>query len=227
MSELRVRHFGEGPLSKGSAFIYTLMAVEFLLLVALLPGLIPYLLLARDASNLPLFALCALPAGPALSAAVYALRQRRLDLTDLKPATAFWRGYRANFWSALQIWAPLLVWLTIIAVNLSYLTSAGVPAWWAALLVVIAFGATLWGINALVITSLFSFRARDVARLAVYYLGRTKTVTLGNVCVLIVAGGLAVLASEVILGLLGSVLALMLLQTCQPMIADIQKEFVA
>jgi uncharacterized membrane protein YesL len=227
MSELRVTRFGEGPLSKSMALLYTLMTIEFLLLVSLLPGLLPYLLLERDASNLPLFAICALPIGPAVSAALYALRHRRLDLTDLKPAAAFWRGYRANFLPVLQIWAPLLVWLTILAVNLTHLASAGVPTWWAALLVVVAVAAMLWGINALMITSLFSFRARDVARLALYYLGRTKGVTLGNLCLLIAAAGLTALASEVVLVLLGSVLALVLLRTNIPMITDVQREFTA
>ena len=54
---------------------------------------------------------------------------------------------------------------------------------------VIAVAATLWLVNALVITSLFAFRTVDVARLAAYFLGRTPLVTLGNAGVLI-AGAL-------------------------------------
>jgi hypothetical protein len=224
-SELRVRRFGEGPLSRASAIIYTLLVVEFLLLLTMLPGLVPLMLLERDVSNLPLAALFLLPAGPALSAALYALHHRRLDLTDLAPAKAFFRGYKSNFWGVLKIWAPMLVWLTIIAVNLTHFRAAGIPTWWAVLLVVLAAGVTIWGVNALVITSLFSFRARDVARLAAYFLGRAKGVTLGNACLLVVAAGVTVLASEAVLALLGSVLALLLLRSCQPMIVVIEKEF--
>jgi uncharacterized membrane protein YesL len=226
-NELRVKRFGEGPLSRASAMIYTLLVVEVLVVVAILPGLVPLMLLDRDASNLPLAAICAIPVGPALSAALFALRHRRLDLTDLAPAKAFWRGYKANFAGALQIWVPLLVWLTILAVNLSHRAQAGISIWWAALMVVIAAVAALWGMNALVITSLFSFRARDIARLSLYYLGRTKGVMLGNLCLLIVAGGIMAVASEAVLALLGSVFALALLHTCQPMIADVRKEFTA
>ena len=51
---------------------------------------------------------CALPLGPALSAALYALHHRRPDLTDLRPARAFWRGYRINAVPALRLWVPLL-----------------------------------------------------------------------------------------------------------------------
>ncbi|GIH05950.1 hypothetical protein Rhe02_40170 [Rhizocola hellebori] len=225
MSELRVRRFGEGPLSRASAMIYTLLVVEIALLVTTLPGLLPLLLLERDASNLPLVAGCALPIGPALSGALYALHHRHLDLTDLAPAKAFWHGYKINFFGVLKIWALLLAWLTIVAVNLSHLAAAGIPGWWAVLLVVIAAGAALWGVNTLVIASLFSFRTRDIARLALYFLGRAKGVTLGNVCLLVVAAGITALTSEVVVVLLGSVLALLLLRSSHPMITEIQKEF--
>jgi uncharacterized membrane protein YesL len=226
-NELRVRRFGEGPLSRASAMIYTLLVVEFMIVLTMLPGLVPLMLLERDASNLPLAALFLLPVGPALSAALYSLRHRRLDLTDLAPAKAFIRGYKTNFWGVLKIWGPMLLWLTIIAVNLTHLRAAGIPTWWAVLLVVLAAAVTVWGLNALVISSLFSFRARDVARLAAYFLGRAKGVTLGNVCLLIVAIGVTVLASEAVLALLGSVLALLLLRSSQPMITSIEKEFTA
>lgn len=221
------QRFGTGPLSRAAALIYTLLIVELLFLLTSLPGLIPLVLLRRDASNLPLFALCAIPLGPALSAAIYALHRRSADLADLKPATAFWRGYRANLRGVLLIWIPLLVWLTIVAVNLANLSAAGVPVWWAGLLVGVMVGVTLWGINALVITSLFAFRARDVARLALHLLGAVPIVALGNAGVLALAAGVTAFSSEAVLALLGSVLALALLRTSGPLIGRVRKEFTA
>ena len=207
------RHFGEGPLARAAALIYTHLVVELLLLGTTLPGLLLLILLDRDASNIPLAAACALPLGPALSAALYALHHRRRELTDLRPAAAFWRGYRLNFRGALAIWVPWLAWLTIVGVNLAHFSAAGVPGWWAVLLVVVAVAATLVAADALVITSLFSFRAADVARLAASYVGSRPGVT--------------AVASEVVLALLGSVLAAMLLRSCRPMVAEIQREFTA
>ncbi|MFC7642223.1 hypothetical protein ACFQX6_15585 [Streptosporangium lutulentum] len=147
--------------------------VELLLLTAVVPGLVGLVLLDRDAANVPLAAACLLPAGPALSAALYALHHRRRDLTDLHPAAAFWRGYRANVRGVVKLWVPWLVWLAVIGSSLGNLAAAGVPGWWAVLSVLIALAATLWVANALVITSLFAFRARDVARLAAYFLTRS------------------------------------------------------
>ncbi|AWS43412.1 DUF624 domain-containing protein [Streptosporangium sp. 'caverna'] len=219
------RRFGEGPLSRASALVYTLLVVELLLLTATLPGLVGLVLLDRDAANVPLAALCLLPAGPALSAALYALHHRRLDLTDLHPAAAFWRGYRANAREVLKLWVPWLVWLAVIGSNLANFVASGVPGWWGVLSVIIALAATLWVANALVITSLFTFRARDAARLAAYFLTRSPRGSLGNAGLLVVAAGITLVATEVASALLASVLASMLLLNSRSMIAEVRDRF--
>ena len=223
----RAREFGQGPLAGAAALVYTLLVIELLLLLTTAPGLVLLILLDRDASNIPLAALFAVPFGPALSAALFAVHRRHSDLTDLKPAAAFWRGYRLNARGALAIWIPLLALLAIIGVNLSHGSAAGVPGWWRVLLVVIVAVATLWAANALVITSLFAFRARDIARLAVYFLVRTFGATLGSAGVLIVAGVITFFTSEAVLMLLGSLLAAALLMTSRPMIAMVHERFIA
>jgi hypothetical protein len=81
--------------------------------------------------------------------------------------------------------------------------------------------------NALVITSLFSFRAVDVARLAAYFLVRTVRATLGTAGLVAVAVGVIVLSSELVLALLASVFALALLQTSRPLIVETREVFTA
>jgi hypothetical protein len=218
--------FGTGPLSRAAALIYTLLVVDALIVLAALPGLVPLALLGRDASNLPLVALCLVPLGPALSAAVYAVRHRSADVTDLTPATAFRRGYRANLRGALAVWVPALLWLTVVVMSLANFTAAGVPGWWAVLLVLVGAGVALWATHALVIASLFAFRARDVARLAAHVLTRTPGVTVCHAALLVVAAGVA-LVSEVLLGLLASVFVLALVAVSGPMLARIRADFTA
>ena len=219
------RQFGDGPLSRAAALIYTLLVVEGLFLITTLPGLIVLVLLSQDVSNLPLAAACLLPLGPAASAALYTLRHQRPDLTDLRPAAVFWRGYRANVSSVSQVWAPMLLWLTVIAVNLAHLSAAAVPAWWAVPLVLVGAGVALCGINALVIASLFTFRTRDVLRLALHFLVRAPGATFGNVVLLAAAAGVTAVYSEVVPVLLAAVLLLALLRINAPMIDVIRKEF--
>ncbi|MEU1689825.1 YesL family protein [Micromonospora sp. NPDC005707] len=221
------RQFGDGPLSRAAALIYILLVVELLLLVTTAPGLVALALLDRDVSNLPLVAACAVPLGPALSAAFYTLHHQRLDLTDLRPARVFWRGYRTNLRDALLIWVPLLLWLTVIAVNLAHLSAAALPRWWAVPLVLVGAGAALVGLNALVITSLFAFRVRDVIRLARFFVLRTPVGTLGVAGLLAAAAALVLVTSEALLVALGAVLVLALLRGSDPMIAMIRNEFTA
>jgi hypothetical protein len=78
-----------------------------------------------------------------------------------------------------------------------------------------------------VITSLFAFRTRDVARLAVFLLVRRPMVALGNAGVLVMAAGAVLLGSEAVLALLGSLLALVLLATAGPAITLVREEFTA
>jgi hypothetical protein len=221
------RLFGEGPLARVTAPIYTFLITDLLLVLATLPALIPLVALDRDASNAPLAVACALPVGPALSAAFYALRRRGRDLTDLHPAATFWRGYRMNFGGVLRLWVPWLAGMALIAESLSHAGAASVPGWWRAVLVVVAVVATLWMVNALMITSLFAFRPVDVARLAAYFLGRTPLVTLGNLGVLIAAVLIVEASSEAVLALDAVLFAALLLHTCAPMVDQVEKDFTA
>ncbi len=219
--------FGTGPLARTSAIVYTLLVTEFWLLVTAGPGLAAVLLLGRDASNLPLVAACLAPAGPALSAALFALHHRGAELADLHPTAAFWRGYRLNALGALRVCVPWLAVLTMVAMILVHRRSSGVPGWWAALLVLLAVAACLWLSNAMVITSLFRFRAIDVARLAAYFLGRTPRVTLGNAGLLIAAAAVTAAATEGALFLLVPVFGLALLHNSRTLIAQVRQDFVA
>lgn len=221
------RQFGEGPLARVAATVYALLALELMLLVTTGPGLVGLVALDRDASNAPLAVACALPLGPALSAALYALRHHRGDLTDLRPVTTFWRGYRLNAGGVLRLWVPWLAGMALVAENLAHPRAAGVPHWWTALLVVIAVVATLWMANVLVITSLFAFRPVDVARLAVYFLGRTRSVTVADLCLLIVAVGVVLVASEAGLAAVAVLFAAALLYGAHPMVVQVTEDFTA
>lgn len=218
--------FGVGPLARAAALVYTLLVVEFGLLLTAAPGLVA-LLLRRDASNLPLAAACLIPAGPAMSAALYALHRRKLDLADLHPAAAFWRGYRLNARSSLGVFLPWLALLTMVAMTLTHRGASGIGGWWLVLLVVIAAAATVWLTIALVITSLFAFRVIDVARLAAYFLIRTPRVTLGNAGLLIAAGAVTAAATEAVPIVLASALGLLLLLNSAAMIAQVEADFTA
>ncbi|MFF4471406.1 hypothetical protein ACFYZ3_17795 [Streptomyces sp. NPDC001599] len=227
MSTARTADFGTGVLSRAAALIHTLLTVEALLLLASAPGLAALFLLAPDPANLPLAALCLLPLGPALSAAVYALHHRSADLTELHPARAYARGWRLGALPALKLWAPLLAWLTVIAFTLTHFAATGLPGWWAVLLALVGAGSLLWGAHALVLTSLFTFRTRDTARLAAYFLLRHGRATLGAASLLLLTAALTALLTEALPALLAAPLLLSLLYSSRPVIDETREEFTA
>ncbi len=220
------REFGEGPLARVAALVHTLLVVGVALLLATAPGLLGLVALDRDPSNAPLAAACLLPVGPAVSAALYALRHRGRSLTELTPAAAFLRGYRANLLPVLAVWVPYLAWLGIVAVVLAHRGDAGIPTWWSLLLVVLAVLATLWVANALLICSLFTFRTRDLARLAGYFLLRTPSVPVGVAGLLALAGALAYWSPGLPL-LFAPLLVAGLLRVGAPMLGQVREQFTA
>ncbi|MFG1810062.1 hypothetical protein [Streptomyces sp. NPDC049040] len=221
------KEFGEGPLARAAALVYSLLVLEVLLVLGAAPGLVLLGLLDRDASNVPLAALCALPAGPAWSAALYAWHRRSRDLTELHPARAYLRGYRAAVPGVLKVWAPWLAAMAVVGTTLTHRDAAGVPGWWMALLAAMAVVSALWVANALVITSLFTFKTVDTARLAAYFLVRSPRATLGNLCMLAAAVAVGAAGAWVLPCLLASVVAAATLLNCRPMITLIREEFTA
>ncbi len=180
----------------------------------------PLVLLDRDASNIPLVAACAMPVGPALSAALYALRRRGPDLTDLHPAPGVPARLPSQFsWRAETVGA-------VAGLGDDPRDQHRARRWWTGPLVVVAVVAALWQANALVIASLFEFRARDTARLAAYFLVRTFRVTLANLGLAVIAALVTALWSEAVLALMAALFAAGLLHAARPVRCEIEERFV-
>lgn len=218
------REFGDGPLGRAANAIYWYLVVELLLVLTSLPGLVALALLDRSPGNVPFVVLCLLPLGPAASAGLFALRDRATT-DELTPASSFWRGYRLNWADVLWVWAPALVVLGILGFSLANLGASGVPTWYAPVLLVIGAGLLLWTVNVLVIVSFFGFRARDSARLAAHYLAARPLVTLGNLSLLVLAGGVIALTTEVLFGLVAVVWLAFVLRNARPLVADVEERF--
>ncbi len=216
---------GTGPLPRWSAVVYWFVVVEGMLLLTSAPGLVLLALLDRDASNLPLVALACVPFGPSVAAALFAWRVFGRD-RDLSPARHFWRGYRLDVLDVLRWWVPTLGVLGIVAVNLTHLGVAGIPPVLGVALGAVAVLVVLWSGHALVLSALFSFRTRDVARLGAYFVAGKPLVTLGFVSVLVLTGALAYV-SDWLLVLLAAPLTYLYARTAAPMVAAAEAQFTA
>ena len=214
---------GTGALPRWSAAVYWFLVVEGMLLLTSAPGLVLLQLLERDVSNIPLVALACVPFGPSVAAALFAWRVFARD-RDLSPARHFWRGYRLDVLDVLRWWVPTLAVLAVVAVNLTHLGAAGIPPVVGVALGAVALLIVLWSGHALVLSALFSFRTRDVARLGAYFVAAKPLVTLGFVSVLVLTAALTYV-SDWLLVLLAAPLTYLYARTAAPVVAAAEAQF--
>ncbi|WP_221584697.1 glycosyltransferase [Microbacterium sp. G2-8] len=216
--------FGSGVLSRAAALVYTHLVIGVLLCAGSSPTVALLLLLERSASNVPLVPLCFVLSAPALSAALFALHEREPG-DELAPARRFLRGLRLGWSDALRVWTPAMAALSLISGGMVSLDDAGIPAAYAGILLTLGVLFLLWGVNALLIATFFSFRWRDTARLAAFYIGRRWSVTLGELALLTVAVATVFFTTEAVLWLFQVVWISFLVIVARPLIADVTTRF--
>lgn len=217
---------GSGVLSRAAAFVYWHLLVGVLMCVAELPVVALLFFLGREAANAALVPLCLIPIAPVLSAGLFAMRARA-GSEDLAPARFFLRGLRLGWADSLRAWVPAMIALAAVAGAIVALRPAGLPTAYAGVLVGIGVIVALWGLNALVISTVFSFRTRDTLRLAVFYLGRRWQAALGVLALLIVAVGVVLVSTEAVLWLFQVVWISFLAVITQPLVAAVTERFTA
>ena len=221
------KQFGDGPLGVVSGGIYRWLTLTVLFAIACLPTWALTLFIAPHPSNALLFALAALPVGPALSAGLYSIRAAATD-DGLTPGKAFWRGYRLNWLDVLKFWAPMLVAVGLIAWTIGFSDFAGIGTAYVIFLGIVALALFVWTMHCVAIVSFFSFRSKDVARLGVFSLLTQGRATLGVLSLLVVAAAVLLwLEFPVLLMALGGVWLWLWWRNLQSMLGQIQHRFVA
>ncbi|NYE21427.1 DUF624 domain-containing protein [Microbacterium immunditiarum] len=203
---------------------YLVVAAGFLLAAA--PGLVASALVAPVVSNVPLFALCAVPYGPAFSAALYALRDGTRG-EEQNPWPRYWRGWRLNVIDVLWVWVPVLAIGALIGIGIAFGPAVGVASVFIVISWIVLLFVALWTVFAIIIASLFSFRARDIFRLSLYYMAGRPLATLGFASLLVLAVAVVFFASGWALALLASAFAGLALFTARPVTRDIRERFIA
>lgn len=221
---------GSGTLGRVTSMVYRVLILELLFLATASPGLIFLLTLSADPSNAPLLALCLLPVGPALSAVIFAWRASRSE-EHLEPARHFWRGYRLNAVGILRWWWLIVVLIAILGINVAYLDvviTPGMPLLVAGVAQALVFTiVAVVAMHALIIGSLYNFRARDVLRLALHCVRHAPRATIGVAAIAIASIGVVGVVSEIALIALGSILAALLSNNSQSLTADIEENYIA
>jgi uncharacterized membrane protein YesL len=216
--------YGAGPLFRVAGTVAGVMMGHALLLLAN-----TLLVVAPLLGNWLVLLPAAVPAGPALVAAMYAFN-RLLAGKDTGVFRDFVRGYRMNFYTALVVWLPYLLLLSVVAFNLVGLPVSlpiGGPAQPVIRFALLVFGLLVAtaGLNAMLLLSRFSFRARDIYRLSLYSFGARKRVSLGNAGIVFVTTFLLLtLTTYLALVIAGAVVFLVCLNS-RPLLRFVEEKF--
>jgi len=197
---------GNGVLGKFTNLVFWYAVVTVLMAVTTFPAWLLALLIAPDATNLPLIALAMVPVGPAISAALYAVRARYRS-EDQGPWRAFWRGYRLNALGVLKFWISALIILGIVGFTLVFGALVGLTTLHRILFIIIGAVVLLLTMEAIAITSFFNFRFSDTMRLAASQLILSPRLVLGLIAVAVLAFGLVWFVNEFVLVAAAGVLA--------------------
>ena len=204
--------------------VYWFLAIDVLLVLAAAPTVLVWTLMTPSPLSTVLFVLAALPLLPALSAALYACRAWREE-QELIPARQFLRGYRLSVRESLAVGTPVLLVLALAVFNLGRSGSNGLGVGTIAFLVVGA-AALLVLVRALSIVSRFTFRLRDVYRLAAFTLLTKPLSTLALLSLGVLSLGIVLVISEVLLLFTASLLVFALWASERAVAEMIQEQFV-
>lgn len=215
---------GDGPFGRAVAGFAWGAGLSALLAAANLPLVALALLLRPDPSLAWLVALAAVPAGPALSAALYAVREHYVD-PGVPVARAFGRGYRLGWREALAVSAPVCVLAGAVALVGAGARDSGVPALVAGLAPGAGVLVLLVALHALALRTFFRLPLAAAWQAGAYYLVARWRASLGTLALLAGAVAVAAAASDLLLVLLGGVWAWLWYRTTAGMLRDAVARF--
>ena len=217
---------GRGSLGRITVEVYWTVSLTALFATACLPGALVVLLMEPGRPAVVLLLLAVLPVGPALAATVFAWRQRQRT-EDPTPWRCFATGYRLSGLDAVKVWLPACAVLAVVGAGVVATGLGLVPSAYLAVLVVIALVVLIAAVHALMITTVFSFRVRDVLRLAVFHTFRLPRATLAVLALLIAMAALVVVLGDWVAVLTAGLFARALAAYERPLLDRIRTEFTA
>lgn len=221
------KEFGDGILYTFTNYVYYFMVTNFYFAAANVLFLFFFMTLIQSLSNSLLYYLALIPAGPAISALFYSM-DKLVRTKELSPAHDFLYGYKSNLKETLFIWLSIVTVMFILIIDVQYLRQSDslVNSVFSAVIFVFLSIWIVLSLNVMIINSRFSFRKRDLFKISAFYIVKNWKTTLANVGLLLAAAILLSLTTDFLLLFVFSLLAYFIMKQSQPMIKDIEMNFV-
>lgn len=219
--------YSQGGFYRFSQNVYWLMIVNFWFVLSNILLIVAFFLLVPTIANALFFYLAALPSGLTIAALCHSIRQF-IDDRDLSPTKTYFASLRKNSKDAFKVWFPVITVAFILVIDIQYFQQnpTVLNQILNGIFLVILFLMTIFTFYAMIITTHYSFRVRDIYRLSIYYLFTWIKVSSGNLCIIFLTIVLLFLTNDFILLFIGSTVAWVLVLNSRRMLNDVKISFV-
>lgn len=206
--------------------LWWFVMVQAGLLVTLLPSGVVFAAVDRNLATVALYVVAALPVGPALQAGMYALR-RPEAATRQHPWSRYWEGWRLGWRQSLVAWAPVVLLVGGVLAASAVMDDDAIARPLVTTGLIMGGVAGVVAVGMLTVIATYSFRTRDVPRVALFGLGSKPFSTAGLIGVVFVIVALVVLGLEAVLMLIMVLICHALLVISRPIQELIRVKLVA
>ncbi|QGH33981.1 DUF624 domain-containing protein [Gracilibacillus salitolerans] len=217
----------QGGFYRFSNYVYWLLILNILFVFTNILCFAALIMLIPSISNSILYYIAFIPAGPAFAALFHSL-SILVRNNEVTPFKEFFKAYKKNYWEVTKVWLPILTAFFILVIDIQYFNQN--PTVWNQILNGIFLVAlcllVIFSLYALLITTHYKFRLRDVYRLSLYYIFTWIKRTTGNIAILFLTIVLMFFTSDFIIILISSLVAWCLVLNTKPIIQDVKISFV-
>ncbi|MDN4525023.1 YesL family protein [Fictibacillus fluitans] len=220
------KEFGTGFLYVLMNHIYALMLTNICFILSNVIFLFFFMTLEPSFTNITLYFLALIPAGPSISALFYSIG-KLIREQELSPLRDYLHGYKINVKDTLKFWTPYLMVLYILFIDFQYYNT-NLSFKNSVLSVVILAGIALLmvvSLNAFFINSGFSFRTRDVWRLSIYYGFKKPKITFGNAGIVIIALFMTMVTNSFFMVFTASLITYLFMLNSKTLLEDLKENF--
>ncbi|SFL51750.1 Uncharacterized membrane protein YesL [Gracilibacillus orientalis] len=219
--------YNQGGFYRFSNYVYWLIIFNLLFVMSNILLFSAFILLIPSISNAIFYYIAFIPSGPACAALFHSLSVLARK-NEVAPFKEFVQAYKTNFWDVLKVWIPIITALFILIIDIQYFNQN--PTVWYQILsgifLVLLFVMVIFAFYALVITTHYKFRIRDIYRLSLFYFFTWIKRTTGNIGILFLTVVLMFFTSDFIILFISSLVAWLLILNTKPMIQDVKVSFV-
>jgi uncharacterized membrane protein YesL len=223
------KEFGDGPIFTITNYIYWFFLGNLYFLLLNIPLLFVSLMVLSTGSNpLPeglnsIVIICCIPIGPAATA-LLSVMGKLIREKDINITKDFFKAYKNNFIQSLFFWALELTVISILFLDVKFITSKNYPSILSIFIFIIIVFIFLMSLYVFPLISRFYLSTKDIIKTASYYTIRKFPITFLNFSIFLIVGFVFFKVSTFILVFISSIICYLLMFYQQKILLEVEEK---